>query len=92
MPEPEKALDGIDRVLRPGGILIAPDFVNRKGGLGSSVWSRILTIAGFRFEHQWSGQEYLNWPKAQGWQVTFRREMAARISLMYTECKRKEAA
>ena len=91
MPEPEKALSEIDRVLRPDGVLIAPNFVNHKGGLGSRVWSRILTIAGIRFEHQWSGREYLDWLEAHGWQVIFYREMAARISMMYTECKRKEA-
>lgn len=91
IPEPEKALNEIDRVLRKDGSLIAPNFVNHKGRLGSRIWSGILKIAGIRFEHQWSGQEYLDWLDRHGWQVTFSREMGARISMMYTECKRKEA-
>lgn len=89
MPEPEKALKEIDRVLRNEGILIAPNFVEHKTGFGSRVWSGILTLAGIKFEHQWSGQEYLNWLDAHGWKVTFSKEMAARITLMYTECVRK---
>lgn len=90
MPEPEKALKEIDRVLRDGGILIAPNFVEHKAGFGSRVWSGILNLAGVRFEHQWSGPEYLSWLDGHGWQVTFSREMAARITLMYAECRRKK--
>lgn len=90
IPNPEKALGEIDRVLRDGGLLIAPNFVNHKGGLGSRIWSGILKIAGIRFEHQWSGQEYLDWLDRNGWRVDFSREMAARISLMYTECRKKK--
>ncbi len=89
MPEPEKALQEIDRVLRKGGILIAPNFVEHKAGFGSRLWSQILTLAGIRFEHQWSGPEYLRWLDDHGWEVTYSKEMAARISLMYTECQRK---
>lgn len=58
-------------------------------GLGSRIWSGILNIAGVKFEHQWSSKEYLAWLEEHGWEVTFSREMAARITLMYAECKRK---
>jgi len=90
VPDPEKALSEIDRVLKPGGILIAPNFVEHKGTLGSRIWSGILKLAGVRFEHQWSSKEYLEFLSANAWTVLFSKEMPARITIMYTECKKKE--
>lgn len=88
VPDPKKVLKEIDRVLRLKGILIAPNFVEHRGTLGSRIWSLILRIAGIRFEQQWTAKEYLSFLEEQGWHVTYSREMAARIAMMYTECKR----
>ena len=90
VPDPEQVLREIDRVLRPGGLLIAPNFVEHKGTLGSRIWSGILVLAGVRFEHQWSAQEYLDFLADNGWHVSFSKEMAARIAMMYTECEKNE--
>lgn len=88
MPDPEKALKEIDRVLKDKGILIAPNFVNHKKGFASIVWSGILKIAGVRFEHQWSTEEYKEFLEKNGWKVRNCKVMQARIAMAYVECVR----
>lgn len=90
VPDPEKVLSEIDRVLRQDGLLIAPNFVDHKGTMISRIWSGILRIAGIRFEHRWSAREYIAFLEKNGWKVIFSREMAARIALVYAECRRKD--
>lgn len=89
--DPEKVLSEIERVLRSRGILIAPNFVAHNSSLGSRIWSGILRIAGVRFEHQWSVEEYHQFLENHGWHIVNARTMAARITLEYTECVRSES-
>lgn len=88
MPDPEKALKEIGRVLKDRGILIAPNFVNHKSGLISRIWSGILRIGGIKFEHQWRLEEYREFLERNGWKIVNCRELKARIPMAYVECIR----
>ena len=90
MANPDKALKEIDRVLREDGVMIAPNFVGHNKGTRSKIWSNILKLAGIKFEHQWTSDEYIKWLDGHNWRVIFSKLMPSRISLLYTECIRKE--
>ena len=87
---PDKALKEIDRLLREDGVMIAPNFVGHNKGARSKIWSNILKLAGIKFEHQWTSDEYIKWLDEHNWKVIFSKLMPSRISLLYTECIRKE--
>ena len=89
MPDPETALSEIDRVLKQKGILIAPNFINHQTSFVSRLWSKILNLAGVKFEHQWSLENYKKFLDKNGWRVINCKVMASRISMAYTQCVRK---
>ena len=86
IPNPEKALAEIRRVLRDDGVLIAPNFIFKAGGK-RNLWQRILSLVGVRFAHEWTEDEYKSFLKANGWTIEMSYVLKGRIDLAYVECK-----
>lgn len=67
MPEPDKALKEIYRVLKTDGILFAPTFVYESGYSKPYIW--LMEKAGFKTYHKWTREEYTNYVSRRGFCV-----------------------
>lgn len=88
MPEPEKALAEIKRVLKPGGILIAPTFT-AAGSLSGRMRMRFMELSGFKVFHKWTPRGYLDFLKANGFELTCGKTFDGRLKLTYAEARVK---
>lgn len=68
MPKPKKALAEIRRVLKPGGLLLAPTFVHGEGG-GFRLRVRLMELAGFHTYFRWSAKEFCAFVASAGFAV-----------------------
>lgn len=69
MPNPEKALAEIHRVLKPAGTLFAPTFLHSEHtGFRLRVW--LMELAGFHTYHKWTMQTFLDYLSAHSFDVT----------------------
>lgn len=89
IPNPEKALSEIDRVLKDKGILIAPNFIFRADGK-KNLWQKILSLVGIKFAHEWTAEQFKAFLSQNGWSVTKEEILKGRIDLLYTECVRNQ--
>ena len=88
MPEPEKALAEIRRVLKPGGILIAPTFT-AADSLSGRMRIRLMELSGFKVFHKWTPQGYLDFLKENGFEITCGKTFGGGLKLTYAEAKVK---
>ena len=87
IPNPEKALAEIRRVLKDDGVLIAPNFIFKAGGK-RNLWQKFLSLVGVRFAHEWTEDEYKSFLNANGWTIEMSYVLKGRIDLAYVECNR----
>lgn len=89
IPGPEQVLDEIKRVLKPNGILIAPNFIHDNTKKVSEFFSKALSIAGVTFEAKWDAKGYLNFLKENGFKPQAVKQFPSTIPLLYTESIKK---
>ncbi len=89
VPNPEKVLSEIDRVLVNDGLLICPTFIHRSAAKKENLWAKILKLVGIHFEHQWTAEEFSSFIESKGWKITASEVVPGRIDLMYAECIRQ---
>ena len=90
VPEPEKALSEIRRVLKDDGVLVAPTFTHADNTFFGKVKAFFMKLAGFPLHSKWTSHEYLAFLRENGWTVQKSTVLKASFPLTYTECVKSE--
>ena len=90
VPQPEKALAEIRRVLKDDGVLIAPTFTHAGNSLSGKVRAFFMKRVGFPLHSRWTSEEYLRFLRQNGWTVRKSAVLKASFPLTYAECEKTE--
>ena len=90
VPQPEKALAEIRRVLKDDGVLIAPTFTHGNSTLQGRIKLFFMKLAGFPLNSRWSSADYLAFLRQNGWTVRKSTVLKASFPLTYAECVKME--
>ena len=90
IPQPEKALAEIRRVLKDDGVLIAPTFTHAGNSFSGKVRAFFMKLAGFPLHSRWTSEEYLCFLRQNGWTVRKSAVLKASFPLTYAECVKME--
>ena len=86
VPQPEKALAEIRRVLKDDGVLIAPTFTHGNSTLRGRLKLFFMKLVGFPLNSRWSSADYLAFLRQNGWTVRKSTVLKASFPLTYAEC------
>lgn len=81
MPDPDKALKEIHRVLKNDGILFAPTFVYN--GKQNIIKQKLMQLLGFKTYNKWKAEEYLDYVVKRGFKL---KEQKIINGFPYKEC------
>ena len=90
VPQPEKALAEIHRVLKDDGVLIAPTFTHAENSIFGMIRAFFMRLAGFPLHSRWTSEEYLRFLRQNGWTVRKSTVLKASFPLTYAECVKSE--
>ena len=90
VPQPEKALAEIHRVLKDDGVLIAPTFTHAENSFFGNSKAFFLKLAGFPLYSKWTREQYLRFLRQNGWAVRKSVVLKASFPLTYAECEKTE--
>ena len=90
VPQPEKALAEIRRVLKDDGVLIAPTFTHGGNSFSGNAKAFFMKLAGFPLHGKWTSEEYLSFLRQNSWTVQKSVVLKASFPLTYTECAKSE--
>ena len=90
VPQPEKALAEIRRVLKDDGVLIAPTFTHAENSIFGMIRAFFMRLAGFPLRSKWTSAEYLRFLRQNGWTVRKSAVLKASFPLTYAECVKME--
>ena len=90
VPEPEKALSEIRRVLKDDGVLIAPTFTHADNSFLGKVKAFFMKLAGFPLHSKWTSADYLSFLRENGWMARKSTVLKASFPLTYAECVKSE--
>ena len=90
VPQPEKSLREIKRVLKDDGVLIAPTFTHAENSFPGKIKAFFMNLAGFPLHSKWTSEEYLKFLQQNNWTVRKSVVLKASFPLTYTECVKSE--
>ena len=90
VPQPEKALQEIQRVLKEDGVLIAPTFTHAGNPFSGKVRAFFMKLAGFPLHSKWTSEEYLRFLRQNGWTVRKSAVLKASFPLTSADCVKSE--